>query len=903
MKKTIISFVLAGIATLTQAQAQEVRSSGSNYLKPVVKFNVAVPFSIADPGRQFPIRWGMDVAWLDRQNMLSGINYIGKKNISYVRGSFQTNHALENDSVLTSDQIDMLKQRMTVARLAGDTVKIILNEDQEQGIISYYGTRGASNVDHWAALINSSVKWIQENYPRNKVVAVSPFNEPDYADWNQGSKANFKAIAKKLKEDYPRFADIAITAGNTLNNDFALEWYNAVKPYVTWGNTHQLAGSFDSYANFFKTVEADGNVVYADELHNVGEIIVGAEYGVTDAIWWGFDGRARGEFCQISNQGSRIGYGENRSAWTSAAVYRDDTNGNVRAFVGSSERQANTSSFNFISRDREVFYNSYGPVRELRHEVPGGTAYKTGQTNAECVMNVNYGEDVPPSPIVAGRYKLMCRANKYLVSAAGLYNDHTNICIRSDKKLDYQYWDIEPISSRIGGDYSYYKITNANSGKYMNVLDNSMSSGANVIAYNADCDKNEQWSLEYAGDGCYYLRNRKTGMYLESEKTTAEDYGNIRQASKSTGTLAQRRAQMFRLLPVDVNCEVAAPKAPTGLQAEGQLASVRLSWNENTEKDLAGYNVLRREADGNEWNTIARKVTTNYYVDNTCRQGINYMYKLKALDKAENASQVSDSVAAATTGEKGLVAQWQFEGSLNDTTANWMDCVHSSTPSFNTTSFKQGSQSLRLSGSSYLRLPYEVADMNEMTIAFWVYWNGGSNWQRIFDFGNGEQEYMFLTPNNGSVMRFAIKNGGDEQLMSCPVLESKAWHHVAVTIGNGRASLVVDGVEKAYNNSLTITPDMFRPVMNYIGRSQFNNDPIFSGLIDDLRIYNYALSAEQLKALIDETTGIGDAAHLNDKSKMINETFDLQGRKLEQPARGISIRKAADGTAQKVLMK
>ena len=54
---------------------------------------------------------------------------------------------------------------------------------------------------------------------------------------------------------------------------------------------------------------------------------------------------------------------------------------------------------------------------------------------------------------------------------------------------------------------------------------------------------------------------------------------------------------------------------------------------------------------------------------------------------------------------------------------------------------------------------------------------------------------------------------------------------------------------------------------------------------------------------IDETTGIGDAAHLNDQSKMINETFDLQGRKLEQPVRGISIRKAADGTAQKVLMK
>ena len=39
--------------------------------------------------------------------------------------------------------------------------------------------------------------------------------------------------------------------------------------------------------------------------------------------------------------------------------------------------------------------------------------------------------------------------------------------------------------------------------------------------------------------------------------------------------------------------------------------------------------------------------------------------------------------------------------------------------------------------SGYVRLPYQIADMDEMTIAVWVNWQSSSNWQRIFEFCNG----------------------------------------------------------------------------------------------------------------------------------------------------------------------
>ena len=35
--------------------------------------------------------------------------------------------------------------------------------------------------------------------------------------------------------------------------------------------------------------------------------------------------------------------------------------------------------------------------------------------------------------------------------------------------------------------------------------------------------------------------------------------------------------------------------------------------------------------------------------------------------------------------------------------------------------------------------------------------------------------------------------------------------------------------------------------MNYLGRSQFDADPAFTGTIQDVRIYNYALTADEVR--------------------------------------------------------
>ncbi len=100
---------------------------------------------------------------------------------------------------------------------------------------------------------------------------------------------------------------------------------------------------------------------------------------------------------------------------------------------------------------------------------------------------------------------------------------------------------------------------------------------------------------------------------------------------------------------------------------------------------------------------------------------------------------------------------------------------------------KSGQYALALDGSGqYVQLPTNVADHEETTISTWVYWQGGNSWQRVFDFGNGEDEYMFLTVrSDDGRIRFAVKNGGDEQQLDGERITPyrKEWIHLAVTIG------------------------------------------------------------------------------------------------------------------------
>jgi autotransporter-associated beta strand protein len=213
-------------------------------------------------------------------------------------------------------------------------------------------------------------------------------------------------------------------------------------------------------------------------------------------------------------------------------------------------------------------------------------------------------------------------------------------------------------------------------------------------------------------------------------------------------------------------------------------------------------------------------------------------------------SNLSYSQAMPDNGPRGI-AQYLFATNTLDTSGYYNNGMAVGAPAY-AAGHNAQAQAIVLDGAnSYVQLPANIAKGSAFTFAGWVYWNGGANWQRLFDFGNDTSHYLFLTPSSGSgTLRFAINNGGGEQIVqTAGPLPSGSWQHVAITLNGNTAILYVNGAQAASSTSFSIAPSAFSPMKNYLGKSQFPADPFFNGQFDEVEIADYAMSAAQIAVL------------------------------------------------------
>jgi len=184
-----------------------------------------------------------------------------------------------------------------------------------------------------------------------------------------------------------------------------------------------------------------------------------------------------------------------------------------------------------------------------------------------------------------------------------------------------------------------------------------------------------------------------------------------------------------------------------------------------------------------------------------------------------------------------------------------MQAGNASLPGLNASDAIVGSGCLQLSNpdsdssdDQYVQIPAGVVDYRDITISVWVRPNIIHGWSRIFDFGTGTNNYLFLTGNvgGGGGLRYAMRIPDvGEQILDGAALAVDQWYHVAVTITGNTGRLYRNGELVAANPNLTLNPIDVGATLNYLGKSQWP-DPEFDGLIDDLKIWNYARTTEQI---------------------------------------------------------
>jgi Concanavalin A-like lectin/glucanases superfamily len=173
---------------------------------------------------------------------------------------------------------------------------------------------------------------------------------------------------------------------------------------------------------------------------------------------------------------------------------------------------------------------------------------------------------------------------------------------------------------------------------------------------------------------------------------------------------------------------------------------------------------------------------------------------------------------------------------------------------------------LKLCGNNeYATLPAGVVSgLHDFTVSAWVDPAQNANWSRLFDFGAGTNDNMFLTLNDGNAIRFAITTGGgsaEQRIDGAGTLPTSAWSLVTVTVSGNTGTLYVNGKAVGSNPNMTLHPaDLGATTQNWIGRSQYSTDPDLNGQVDDFAVYSRALSAGEVAALATGQTAAGDVA-------------------------------------------
>ena len=169
--------------------------------------------------------------------------------------------------------------------------------------------------------------------------------------------------------------------------------------------------------------------------------------------------------------------------------------------------------------------------------------------------------------------------------------------------------------------------------------------------------------------------------------------------------------------------------------------------------------------------------------------------------------------------------------------------------------------------SDYVQLPIGdlINTLESTTFAVWVNWAGsGGDWQRILDFGSGTSIYAFLSANRGGTAspRFAMRSATvGEQIVTAPATLGTGWHHLAVAINSVTMTMqmYVDGAMVRSATTTLLPKDMGVTTQNWIARSQYPADAYYKGDVDDLRIYDRALTQDEVANAMQGGLGYGVA--------------------------------------------
>jgi chitodextrinase len=325
----------------------------------------------------------------------------------------------------------------------------------------------------------------------------------------------------------------------------------------------------------------------------------------------------------------------------------------------------------------------------------------------------------------------------------------------------------------------------------------------------------------------------------------------------------------------DETPDVTPPSVPGNLNGSPSFNSVLLSWDASTDDtQVSGYIIL---VDGVPYDTVPAG-TLNILVGGLEPTTL-YSFEVAAFDLAGNVSAYAELTLSTTepleTAEPGLVAHYPFDGNANDATPYANHGVIGGNPVFQVPDHPNGGgMNIKFDGmQDSVLAPNAVQLLSDYTtVSFWIRVDGQNIQDAeayVLDFGHWSQRWKISLPqhlkivwttnsNNAQFPNFiSDMDSGDGNEMVIGF-----WWYVTMVHDGTDDIIYVNGVEVNRKPALGKLNSTALPL-------GFGNNPIeggqyFNGALDNVKIYNKALTAEEAAALFQNgTTGIGEVNLVN----------------------------------------
>lgn len=195
-----------------------------------------------------------------------------------------------------------------------------------------------------------------------------------------------------------------------------------------------------------------------------------------------------------------------------------------------------------------------------------------------------------------------------------------------------------------------------------------------------------------------------------------------------------------------------------------------------------------------------------------------------------------------------LIHWWPLNGNLKDYGIKNSSVTTHGTPTYSN-SGKIG-KAPTMGSSFYFDSPCVIAT-NKMSLAFWVYPNNVSQWRDIFSIGTNLGRIELTNTSTYVYYWYQTNNGGynlaDSQ--SIFTLGNQQWYHITMTIDGINVKFYVNGILQKTITQRNQLSNVIDDNLITWGRRGVTDTGGFGGMLNDIRIYDHALSVKEIKEI------------------------------------------------------